>query len=1302
MKNRRLPIGAEAQRDGGVHFRVWAPGHKAEVVADGRATPLSSEPGGYHSGLVAEARVGSRYQYRIDGRGTFADPASRLQPEGPHGPSEVVDPSAYRWRDGAWRGATPRGQVAYEMHIGTFTKEGTLAAATRDLPRLAQLGITLLEVMPVAEFPGTFGWGYDGVNLFAPYHGYGVPDDLRRFVDEAHGLGMSVILDVVYNHVGPDGCYLREFSGSYFTDRYENEWGEALNFDGDGLQAVREFFVSNAGYWIDEFHFDGLRLDATQSIHDASPTHVLVEIADRARQAAQGRTVVLVAENECQHAQLVRPVDRGGYGLDALWNDDFHHAAVTAATGDGEAYYSDTAGTPQQLVSAVKWGYLFQGQRYAWQKKGRGTPALDLPSSAFVNFLENHDQVANSLRGVRLWKRTAPGVHRALVALTLLAPQTPMLFQGEEFGSSAPFLFFADHKPELAVKVREGRAGFLSQFPSITGEAARAQLIDPASREAFTRCKLDPADRARNAHVEALYRDLLRLRRDDPAFRQQDGRRIHGTVLAERAFALRFLCDEGDRLVVVNLGPTLRLASIADSARRASFRRSLAHPLVERGRRVRRRRGGPHRRRRRLADRAARGGRPRARHDDRSGFCEGGNSMSGVVSVVRMGWRRGQPADALVSREWMVPNGLGGYASGTLGGVSTRRFHGLLVAALGESHGRTMILNRLDAELVFADGSRALLDGSEPLEGARTLPEALAEVRFEDGLPIWQFETHGAVVEKRIILPHGRNTTVVVWHVLSSPSPVTLRLRPALHVRPHEGSVSEGAGGAYPAVARDQGCDLEPGHGMPTIALRFSGAAVRQKLAGSVTPELVYAIEKGRGYDCHGPLYSPGVFELDLASGSQVAVVVTVETADRGLADVAQAVLGREQSRRQELIAAADVRAREGVGAELVLAADAFIVRPAEGEVEGTRPASIERTVIAGYPWFTDWGRDTMISLEGLALLTGRRAEAAHILERFAHHVKGGLIPNLFPEGTSHGLYHTADATLWFFHALERYVATTGDREILRQLLPTMLDIVHHHVEGTAFGIHVDPSDDLLTQGAEGYQLTWMDAKVGDWVVTPRRGKAVEINALWFNALKVLAQWLEAEGRTEEAAPLVARATRAQASFNRRFWFERGGHLYDVVDGPDGKDDPSLRPNQIFAVALQHPVLEPARWERVVEVVRASLLTPVGLRSLGPQEPSYQKRYDGDLRARDAAYHQGTVWGWLTGPFVDAWLRVHPTDVSGARQLVEQVAPHLGEACIGTISEIFDAEVPFAPRGCVAQAWSVAEVLRVWVRTAPT
>jgi predicted glycogen debranching enzyme len=360
------------------------------------------------------------------------------------------------------------------------------------------------------------------------------------------------------------------------------------------------------------------------------------------------------------------------------------------------------------------------------------------------------------------------------------------------------------------------------------------------------------------------------------------------------------------------------------------------------------------------------------------------------------------------------------------------------------------------------------------------------------------------------------------------------------------------------------------------------------------------------------------------------------------------------------------------------------------------------RTVIAGYHWFTDWGRDTMISLEGLALCTGRHEEARWILRTFAHHVRDGLIPNLFPEGKSEGLYHTADATLWFFHALGRYLAATGDRATLRDLLSLLLRIVDAHLRGTRFGIGVDARDGLLRQGQEGYQLTWMDAKVEGWVVTPRRGKAVEINALWYNALRLLQRWVAEEKGAEAAAPLAAHADRAYRSFNERFWYEEGGYLYDVVDGEDGAPpDAACRPNQLLAVSLEHPVLEPARWPSVLRVVQERLLTPVGLRSLAPGHPDYREKYYGDLRSRDAAYHQGTVWAWLIGPFVDAWLRVRPGDVPAARSFLGGLVEQLNEACIGSIGEIFDAEAPFTPRGCVAQAWSVAETLRSWIRTRP-
>jgi predicted glycogen debranching enzyme len=402
------------------------------------------------------------------------------------------------------------------------------------------------------------------------------------------------------------------------------------------------------------------------------------------------------------------------------------------------------------------------------------------------------------------------------------------------------------------------------------------------------------------------------------------------------------------------------------------------------------------------------------------------------------------------------------------------------------------------------------------------------------------------------------------------------------------------------------------------------------------------------------------------------------------------------------LIGTADPKAHSGAGAELVLAADQFIITPA-GRVEDAARARAMgdevRTVIAGYHWFTDWGRDTMISLEGLTLTTGRRHEAGWILRTFAHYVKDGLIPNMVPEGEKEGLYHTADATLWFFHAMHRYLEVSGDRATLRLVLPKLVDIYRHHIRGTHFNICVDPKDNLLHQGAEGYQLTWMDAKVEDWVVTPRRGKAVEINALWYNAQRLLAKWLHEERGSGEAQPVEETAGQTYQSFQQRFWYEEGGYLYDVVDAEGGGNDPSLRPNQLFAIALDYPVLDQSRWGRVLEVVRQHLLTPVGLRSLAPGHPDYKSRYYGDLRDRDAAYHQGTVWGWLIGPFVDAWLKVNQHDRAGARKFVEGFLPHLEQGCIGSISEIFDAEEPYTHRGCIAQAWSVAEALRCWVKT---
>jgi predicted glycogen debranching enzyme len=471
-------------------------------------------------------------------------------------------------------------------------------------------------------------------------------------------------------------------------------------------------------------------------------------------------------------------------------------------------------------------------------------------------------------------------------------------------------------------------------------------------------------------------------------------------------------------------------------------------------------------------------------------------------------------------------------------------------------------------------------------------------------------------------------------------------------------------------------------------------------LSGGKIRNLHYRTEAARGYPDVGDLWSPGFFRLEIVPGRDASFTASIEPWTTILALRPEDALAAERTRRTRLLHSADRHARAGPAAELVLAADQFVITPA-GRIEDAAFSHASgdevRTIIAGYHWFTDWGRDTMISLEGLTLVTGRHLEAGYILRTFAHYIRDGLIPNMFPEGKREGLYHTADATLWFFHAIGRYLRATGDRDTLRMMLPKLLGIIKHHVRGTRFGIGVDRKDGLLRQGAEGYQLTWMDAKVDDWVVTPRRGKAVEINALWYNALRLLEAWVREERGEAAARPLAEHAERAWRSFNERFWYAEGGYLYDVVDGEKG-DDPACRPNQLFAISLEHPVLERARWEPVVEVCRQRLLTPVGLRSLAPGDPDYKPSYDGDLRSRDAAYHQGTVWAWLVGPYVDAWLRIHPDDRAGARKVLAGFLSHLGEGAIGSISEVFDAREPFTARGCIAQAWSVAEVLRAWVK----
>ncbi|HET9426680.1 MAG TPA: malto-oligosyltrehalose trehalohydrolase [Gemmatimonadaceae bacterium] len=566
---RRLPIGVELDPSGGAHARVWAPKRRSvELVthdvkgAVTSASALHREADGYFSGHVADVVAGTLYRFRLDGKEAYPDPASRFQPEGPHGPARLVDPAGFAWTDASWGGIRIDGQVISEIHIGTFTPEGTFRAAIEKLDALAEVGITAVEILPLADFGGRFGWGYDGVNMYAPTRLYGEPDDVRAFVDAAHARGLGVILDVVYNHFGPDGNYLPQFSDWYMS-RKATEWGDAINYDGDHCEPVREFAVENAGYWISEFHFDGLRLDATQNIYDESPRHLVADITARARAAAGVRSIVVIAENEPQDSRLVEDPQNGGCGVDAIWNDDFHHTAFVAMTGNNEAYLSGYRGRPQEFVSGAKYGFLYQGQYYPWQKNRRGSPALHLAPKRFVSFLESHDQVSNLARSMRMHQLASPGTCRALKGLLLLSPQTPMLFQGEEFGSTSPFPFFAGHSGDLAKAVLEGRTKFLEQFPGVAA-GGRRTVLDPSDTETMRVSRLDWSERERHGASLALHRDLITLRKSDPVIAAQCGAAtgdLDGAVLDDHAFVLRYFSRRhGDRLLVVNLGIRLKLA----------------------------------------------------------------------------------------------------------------------------------------------------------------------------------------------------------------------------------------------------------------------------------------------------------------------------------------------------------------------------------------------------------------------------------------------------------------------------------------------------------------------------------------------------------------------------------------------------------------------------------------------------------------------------------------------------------------------------------------------------------------------
>jgi predicted glycogen debranching enzyme len=680
--------------------------------------------------------------------------------------------------------------------------------------------------------------------------------------------------------------------------------------------------------------------------------------------------------------------------------------------------------------------------------------------------------------------------------------------------------------------------------------------------------------------------------------------------------------------------------------------------------------------------------------------------MNEPVRKLSFGESDTHDAELMLGREWLVTNGLGGFASGTLAGVPTRRYHGLLVAALPTPLGRTVMFNHLSEWLRLPTGGRQQIGGQERAGGQLEWPGAkhLREFRLEEGLPVWRYELDGHVVEKRVLLVHSQNTVHVNYRLVKGEGPLRLKLRPALQFRPLEEAVHSSANEPYTVTSIEDRLEVSTGHKYPPLRLKMYGLRATFSLDGGKLQDVHYRTEERRGYDHTGELWSPGYFSVDVTKDVTATLVGSTESWELIRALSPEEAQSAEHERRERLLAAAAPSAREGVAAELVLAADQFVITPSGRQEDAARAHAAGeevRSVIAGYHWFTDWGRDTMISLEGLTCTTGRHREAGWILRTFGQYVRDGLIPNMFPDGAREGLYHTADATLWFFHALGRYLKVTDDRVTLEVLLPKMQEIVSRHLEGTRFGIKVDPRDGLLAQGEEGYQLTWMDAKCDGWVVTPRRGKAVEINALWYNALRLLEGWTREAGDRGRADELKEHADLCRRSFNERFWYEEGGHLFDVVESRDlnGRDDPACRPNQLLAVSLEHAVLERVRWEPVLSVVREKLLTPVGLRSLAPDHPDFKPTYHGDLKTRDAAYHQGTVWGWLVGPFVDAWLKVHPEDRGGARKFLAGFIPHLDEACVGSISEVFDAVEPFHARGCIAQAWSVAEVLRCWALT---
>lgn len=541
----------------GTAFRVWAPRQAAvEVIVErphGDAVhALAPFPDGTWSAVVPGVAAGDRYRYRLAPDRVLPDPASRYQPAGVHGPSEVVDPRRFAWTDRRWTGLDRDRLVIYELHVGTFSPEGTFAGAAARLPAVAAFGVTAIELMPVADFPGDRNWGYDGVALFAPARCYGAPDDLRRLVDAAHGLGLGVILDVVYNHLGPDGAYLAAFSADYFTERHHTPWGAGLNFDGAGSERVREFFIENAHHWVHEYHVDGLRLDATHAIADAGPRHILAELAASVRESAPGRGVLIVAEDHRNLRAIVSAEGDGGWGLDAVWADDFHHQCRRLLAGDRDGYFGDFTGRTDDLAATIRDGWFYQGQYSAHLNQPRGTDPAGLPAASFVICLQNHDQVGNRALGERLHHQIDLAAYRAATALLLLAPQTPLLFMGQEWAAGTPFCYFTDHHDELGRLVTEGRRSEFRHFAAFADPAGRARIPDPQALTTFeaSRLRWDERDVEPHASIIRLYQALLALRRTEPAFKP--GAAWHVAALDEGTIGLR-RGDAAGLLVIVRL-----------------------------------------------------------------------------------------------------------------------------------------------------------------------------------------------------------------------------------------------------------------------------------------------------------------------------------------------------------------------------------------------------------------------------------------------------------------------------------------------------------------------------------------------------------------------------------------------------------------------------------------------------------------------------------------------------------------------------------------------------------------------------